>query len=358
MKDKLVGSVEAADKAFMKKAKAHWDNRTHPTGSLGALEAMTIRLAGIQRKVVPSVEKTAIVVFCADNGVVAEDVSSSPPVFTQMLANAIARGETGVAALSKWVNSQLYIVDMGMNKDVAREDKIIDASLRKGTGNIAVEPAMSRDEAIEAISRGKDVAKAAIKNGASMIGTGELGIGNTTTSAALLCALTGESAEDCVGYGAGITEVQLAKKVAVVKKAVARAGDGDGDVIHKIAQVGGLDLAGLVGAFLACAEERTAAVVDGFVTGVAALAAIQMAPEARDYIFLSHKSAEKASVLVNRHMGMEPPLDLAMRLGEGSGCPLFFQLMEGAIYAMKNMGSMEDNAIDPGLLVNIEKESL
>ncbi|MCU6785737.1 nicotinate-nucleotide--dimethylbenzimidazole phosphoribosyltransferase [Aedoeadaptatus acetigenes] len=356
MKDKLVGSVEAADKAFMKKAKAHWDNRTHPTGSLGALEAMTIRLAGIQRRVVPSVEKTAIVVFCADNGVVAEDVSSSPPVFTQMLANAMARGETGVAALSRRADSELFIVDMGMNEDVAREAKIIDASLRKGTGNIAEEPAMSRDEAIEAIKRGMDITKAAIKKGASMIGTGELGIGNTTTSAALLCALTGESAEDCVGYGAGITEAQLAKKVAVVKKAVARAGDGD--VIHKIAQVGGLDLAGLVGAFLACAEEKTAAVVDGFVTGVAALAAIQMAPEARDYIFLSHKSAEKASALVNRHMGMEPPLDLSMRLGEGSGCPLFFQLMEGAIYAMKNMGSMEDNAIDPGLLVNIEKESL
>ena len=356
MKDKLVGSVEAADKAFMKKAKAHWDNRTHPTGSLGALEAMTIRLAGIQRMVVPSVEKTAIVVFCADNGVVAEDVSSSPPVFTQMLANAMARGETGVAALSRRTDSELYIVDMGMNEDMAREAKIIDASLRPGTGNIAEEPAMRRDEAIEAIKRGMDITKAAIKKGASMIGTGELGIGNTTTSAALLCALTGESAEDCVGYGAGITEVQLAKKVAVVKKAVARAGDGD--VIHKIAQVGGLDLAGLVGAFLACAEEKTAAVVDGFVTGVAALAAIQMAPEARDYIFLSHKSAEKASALVNRHMGMEPPLDLAMRLGEGSGCPLFFQLMEGAIYAMRNMGSMEDNAIDPGLLVNIEKESL
>lgn len=356
MKDKLVGSVEAADKAFMKKAKAHWDNRTHPTGSLGALEAMTIRLAGIQRKVVPSVEKTAIVVFCADNGVVAEDVSSSPPVFTQMLANAMARGETGVAALSRRTDSELYIVDMGMNEDMAREAKIIDASLRTGTGNIAEEPAMRRDEAIEAIKRGMDITKAAIKKGASMIGTGELGIGNTTTSAALLCALTGESAEDCVGYGAGITEAQLAKKVAVVKKAVARAGDGD--VIHKIAQVGGLDLAGLVGAFLACAEEKTAAVVDGFVTGVAALAAIQMAPEARDYIFLSHKSAEKASALVNRHMGMEPPMDLAMRLGEGSGCPLFFQLMDGAIYAMKNMGSMEDNAIDPGLLVNIEKESL
>lgn len=356
MKDKLVGSVEAADKAFMKKAKAHWDNRTHPTGSLGALEAMTIRLAGIQRKVIPSVEKTAIVVFCADNGVVAEDVSSSPPVFTQMLANAMARGETGVAALSRRTDSELYIVDMGMNEDMAREAKIIDASLRPGTGNIAVEPAMRRDEAIEAIKRGMDITKAAIKNGVSMIGTGELGIGNTTTSAALLCALTGESAEDCVGYGAGITEAQLAKKVAVVKKAVTRAGDGD--VIHKIAQVGGLDLAGLVGAFLACAEEKTAAVVDGFVTGVAALAAIQLAPEARDYIFLSHKSAEKASALVSRHMGMEPPLDLAMRLGEGSGCPLFFQLMEGAIYAMKNMGSMEDNAIDPGLLVNIEKESL
>lgn len=355
MIDKCIASIEGADKAYMKRAKAHWDNRTHPTGSLGALEAMTIRLAGIQQKVIPSVEKKAIIVFCADNGVVAEDVSSSPPIFTQMLANAMARGETGVAALSHWANSELYIVDIGMNQDVVREPKIIDASLRPGTGNIAEEAAMSRDEAVKAIERGMDIAKAAIKNGARMVGTGELGIGNTTTSAALLSALTGESAEDCVGYGAGITEAQLVKKVAVVKRAVARAGAGD--VIHKIAQVGGLDLAGLVGVFLACAEEKVAAVVDGFVTGVAALAAIQLAPDVKDFIFLSHKSGEKASVLVNTHLGMKPLLDLSMRLGEGSGCPLFFQLMDGAIDAMNNMGSMEDNAIDPSLLVNIEKES-
>lgn len=356
MKDKLVGSIEGADKAYMKRAKEYWDKRTHPTGSFGALEGMTIRLAGIQRRVIPSVEKKAIVVFCSDNGVVAEDVSSSPQVFTQMLANAMARGETGVATLSRWADSELYIVDIGMKKDVAREASIIDAPIRSGTGNIAEEAAMSREEAIEAIKQGMAVAREAIKNGASIIGTGELGIGNTTTSAALLSALTGESAEDCVGYGAGITKAQLAKKVAVVKKAVARAGDGD--VIHKIAQVGGLDLAGLVGVFLACGEEKVAAVVDGFVTGVAALAAVQLAPNASDYIFLSHTSCEKASERVNTHLGMTPPLDLAMRLGEGSGCPLFFQLMEGAIYAMKNMGSMEDNAIDPGLLVNIERESL
>lgn len=356
MIDELIRGIGPADREAMRKAKAHWDNRTHPTGSLGDLEAMTVRLAGIQGRTFPDVDKKAVIVFCADNGVVAEDVSSSPQVFTQMLANAMARGETGVAALSAWADTELVIVDIGMNEDMEREPTILNASLRPGTGNIAVEPAMTREEALRALERGANVARDVIARGARMVGTGELGIGNTTTSAALLCALTGESAEDCVGYGAGITEAQLAKKVAVVKKAVARAGDGD--VIHKIAQVGGLDLAGLVGAFLACADEKTAAVVDGFVTGVAALAAIQMAPEARDYIFLSHKSEEKASGLVNRHMGMEPPLDLAMRLGEGSGCPLFFQLMEGAIYAMKNMGSMEDNAIDPGLLVNIEKESL
>lgn len=356
MIDKTIATIALADRNYMKRAKAHWDNRTHPTGSLGALEAMTIRLAGIQRKVIPSVEKKAIVVFCADNGVVAEDVSSSPPIFTQMLANAMARGETGVATLGRWAKSELFIVDIGMNRELERESNIINAAVRPGTGDIAKEAAMSREEAVKAIERGMEVAKGAIRNGARMVGTGELGIGNTTTSAALFCALTGESAEDCVGYGAGITEAQLAKKVAVVKKAVARAGEGD--VIHKIAQVGGMDLAGLVGVFLACAEEKVAAVVDGFVTGVAALATIQLAPNVKDYIFLSHKSAEKASALVNRHIGMEPPLDLSMRLGEGSGCPLFFQLMDGAIYAMKNMGSMEDNAIDPGLLVNIDKESL
>ena len=356
MIDEMICGIGPADKEAMKSAKAHWDNRTHPTGSLGALETMTIRLAGIQGKTVPNVDKKAVIVFCADNGVVAEDVSSSPQIFTQMLANAMARGETGVAALSQWAGTELVIVDIGMKEDIEREPNILKASLRPGTGNIAAEPAMRHEEAIRAIERGAYMARDVIKKGARIIGTGELGIGNTTTSAALLCALTGESAEDCVGYGAGITEAQLAKKVAVVKKAVARAGDGD--VIHKIAQVGGLDLAGLVGVFLACAEAKVAAVVDGFVTGAAALAAIELAPHVKDYIFLSHKSAEKASTLLNRHLGLAPPMDLAMRLGEGSGCPLFFQLMDGALYAMKNMGSMGDNAIDPGLLVNIEKEFL
>lgn len=356
MIDELIRRIGPLDKEAMRMAKAHWDNRTHPTGSLGDLEAMTIRLAGIQGRTFPDVDKKAVIVFCADNGVVAEDVSSSPQVFTQMLANAMARGETGVAALSAWAETELVIADIGMKEDMEREPNILKKSIRPGTGNIAVEPAMTRDDALRAMERGANVARDVIERGARMVGTGELGIGNTTTSAALLCALTGESAEDCVGYGAGITEAQLAKKVAVVKRAFSRCGKGD--VIHKIAQVGGLDLAGLVGVFLACAEAKVAAVVDGFVTGAAALAAIELAPFVKDYVFLSHKSAERASALLNRHLGLIPPMDLAMRLGEGSGCPLFFQLMEGALYAMKNMGSMEDNAIDPGLLVNIEKESL
>ena len=356
MIDELIRGIGPADREAMRMAKAHWDNRTHPTGSLGDLEAMTIRLVGIQVRTFPDVDKKAVIVFCADNGVVAEDVSSSPQVFTQMLANAMARGETGVAALSAWEGAELVVVDIGMKEAMEREPNILKKSIRPGTGNIAVEPAMIRDEALRAMERGAKVTRDVISRGARMVGTGELGIGNTTTAAALLCALTGESAEACVGYGAGITEAQLEKKVAVVKKAVARAGEGD--VIHKIAEVGGLDLAGLVGAFLACAEAKVAAVVDGFVTGVAALAAIELAPDLKDYVFLSHKSAERASALLNRHLGLTPPMDLAMRLGEGSGCPLFFQLMDGAIYAMKNMGSMEDNAIDPGLLVNIEKESL
>ncbi|MDY3118588.1 MAG: nicotinate-nucleotide--dimethylbenzimidazole phosphoribosyltransferase [Peptoniphilus sp.] len=356
MLSKLLESIRPVDKEWMRKAKAHWDTRTHPTGSLGALETMTVRLAGIQRRVIPIIADRAILVFCADNGVVAEDVSSSPPVFTQMLANAMARGETGAATLSAWSGSSLRVVDIGMKKEVARESSIVQACIRPGTGNIALEAAMTREETIKAVETGARIAEEAMKEGANLLGVGELGIGNTTTSAALLSALTGEKAENCVGYGAGITESQRLKKVATVEKAVERAGKGD--VIDKLAQVGGLDLAGIVGVFLACAAKEVAVVVDGFVTGVAALAAITLAPNVRDYIFLSHKSAEKASVLVNRYIGLTPSLDLEMRLGEGSGCPLFFQLMDGALYAMTHMGSVKDNAIDPNLLVNLEKGSL
>lgn len=344
--------IEPVDQSAMEAAEKYWDTRTHPIGSLGKLEEMTIRLAGIQRRKIPSLSKKTTIVMCSDNGVVAEDISSSPQEFTQMLANAMARGETGVAALSRHVGADLRIVDMGMLKTMKREEGIIDCVIREGSGNIAVENGMTRTEAVRAIETGIAIAEEEIKKDCSILGTGELGIGNTTTSSALLAAVTSDPIEDCVGYGAGISNAQYEKKLCVVSRAVERLSP-EIDVIDTLAALGGFDIAGIVGVFIAGAYYRIPVVVDGLISGAAALVAIELNESIRDYVFTSHRSSEKASDVLYRALKMEPSLDLAMRLGEGSGCPLFFELLETAIGCMTGMGSIEDNAIDPNRLVSL-----
>lgn len=210
-----------------------------------------------------------------------------------------------------------------MLKTMEREEGIIDGVIREGSGNIYVENAMTREEAIRAIDMGIAIAEKEIKNGCSILGTGELGIGNTTTSSALLAAMTSAPIEDCVGYGAGISDEQHDKKLRVVERALKRRSP-ENDTIDMLASLGGFDIAGIVGVFVAGAYYRIPVVVDGLISGVAALVAIELNEHVRDYLFVSHKSAEKASNVLFRALKMEPSLDLAMRLGEGSGCPLFF----------------------------------
>lgn len=353
--DMYLNKIEPIRPEAMKATREFWDTRTHPVGSLGVLETSTIRLGAIQRRKIPRLLRKSIVVMCADNGVVREDVSSSPPIFTQMLANAMARGETGVSALSRHVGAELIVVDIGMNREMEREAGIVPAVIRRGTGNIVSEDAMTREEALRGIETGIKIAELEIERGASILGTGELGIGNTTTSSAMLHALTKESVNRCVGYGAGITEVQLNNKIAAVEKACARL-PRDADVVDIIKTVGGLDIAGLIGVFLAGAAHRVPVVIDGLISGVAALAAVRLCEPVKDYLFASHRSAEKASEVLYRALDLNPPLDLSMRLGEGSGCPLFFQLLETAIACMEGMGSVRDNAIDPTRLVNLRED--
>lgn len=354
--DKYIQGISETDVDFENSGRAHWDSRTHPVGSLGALEEYSIRLAGIQRRKIPRIRKKSILVMCADNGVVKEDVSSSPPVFTQLLANAMARGETGVCALAKHNGAKFVVIDVGMEKGIEREAGICDASVRAGTGNIATEDAMTREEAVQAIGVGIRYAEAEIEDGADILGTGELGIGNTTTASALLYILSGEAPEACVGYGAGITDAQWQKKVRAVCRAKARL-DGCEDAIDILAKSGGLDIAALAGVFLAGAYHRVPVVCDGLISGVAAYLAIQMAPLAKGYIFPSHRSAELAASVLYRVLDITPPLDLHMRLGEGSGCPLFFSLLESAIACMESMGSFEANQIDPAVLVSLRKDT-
>ncbi|MDO5689638.1 MAG: nicotinate-nucleotide--dimethylbenzimidazole phosphoribosyltransferase [Tissierellia bacterium] len=346
-------SIRPLNYEMMVEAKDIWDSLTHPVGSLGQLEEMTIRLAGITGEPISSLEKRGIVVMAADNGVYAEDVSSSPQVFSLLLSEAMARGETGVAALAARQKAEVVVVDIGLISDGTYDKRIRNCCIRKGTKNIANEAAMTREEAIQAIEVGISIADELFEKGFDILGTGELGIANTTTSSAVLAAFTSAPIEDCVGLGGGITDAQLIKKRAVVRRAVARLKGETQDVIEVLAQVGGLDICGLVGVFLSAAKNRRPVVIDGLISSVAALAAKRLHPISVDYMFASHLSKEVAAAFVLQELCLKPLVTLDMRLGEGSGCPFTFDILDSALYAMTHMGTYDKTGITEGILVNI-----
>lgn len=353
--EKYIQSIEGLDKQSMEEALDHWDHLTHPIGSLGELETLTIRLAGIQKKKIPNIEKKAVIVMCADNGIFHEDISSSPQEFTQMLANAMVQGDTGVCSLAGYTNAEVVVVDIGMLHTGPFDKRVLDYNVRQSTENFYVQDAMSREDAIQGILNGIAVAEKKIAEGVKIFGTGELGIANTTTSAAVLHAITKFPAEECVGYGAGINDVQYQKKVKVVKEGVANRIKEEDDVISILAKVGGLDIAGLVGVFLAGAKNHVPVVMDGIISSVAAMVAVELNPLVKDFIYASHLSKELAAPKVFEYMKIRPLVSLDMRLGEGSGCPFTFMILESGIHCMENMGQIAKTNIDPYVQVNLRK---
>lgn len=354
--EEYIEKIENIDEKSLNQSLAYWDNLTHPIGSMGELERATIRLGGIQKKIIPEINKKSIIVMCADNGIFEEGISSSPQDFTQMLANAMVEGSTGVCSLADYAKSQVTVVDVGMLSTIDLDERILNYKVRESTNNFYKEDAMTRQDVIKAMQAGISVVEKQIEEGVNLFGTGELGIANTTTSSAVLHALTNYPAKDCVGFGAGISEQQLVKKTKVVEEGVkARIGRED-DVVDILAKVGGLDIAGLVGVYLACAKNKVGVVMDGVISSVAALAAVQLNEKVKDYIFPSHLSREKAAPKIFERLGMKPFISLGMRLGEGSGCPFTFLILEAGIHCMNTMGMIEKTNIDPKLQVNIRNK--
>jgi len=358
-----IGRIEGPDQEAMEQAGKRQASLAKPPGSLGLLEEISVRLAGITGNVKNQIGKSCVLIMCADNGVVSEGVSSAPQSVTLAQAMNFTRRLTGVGALAEGFGSELLIVDVGMNGAVPEglsakvpfsdTHKIINRRIANGTGNLAVESAMTREEALSAVGTGVEMARAIKEQGFSIFGVGEMGIGNTTTSAALLSALTGAPAEETVGKGGGITDRSFARKKEIVGQAVGRC-EGK-DVLGTLAETGGLDLAAMAGAFIGAAVYKLPAVIDGYVSVTAALAAARLAPGAEAYWFPSHKSFERGYQTAARALGMEPYLALQMRLGEGSGCPLAFQIIEGACHVMNRMATFEEAQINDGYLEEIRK---
>lgn len=344
--------IKAQDEKAVKEAWERLDNLTKPIGSLGKLEEIAAKMAGITGRIHNKIEKKNIIVMCGDNGITEEGVSACPQSLTSLLAKNMARGIMGVSVLAAHANSEVTVVDIGINDDF-NIPHIIDKKLMHGTNNMAKEPAMTRDQAIKAIETGIEVVDELVSKGFNLFGTGELGIGNTATSAAVLSVLADMDSDMIVGKGSGLTDEQYNMKKSAIKRAIEVNKPDKEDAIDVIAKVGGLDIAGLCGCFLGAAKNRVPIVIDGFISSAAALCAYRLNPLTKDYMFPSHLSAEPGAKMMMDELGLEPMLNMNMRLGEGSGCPLAFNIVESALEIMDKMGTFNDALIVNDFLVDI-----
>ena len=282
---------------------------------------------------------------------VAEGVSSAPQSVTMQQTINLTRGKTGAAVLAKRFDCGLTVCDVGVNADIC-ESAVLNRKIAYGTQNICAGPAMTREQALQAILTGAAVAEDV---DADAVGIGEMGIGNTTTSSAVLGVLLGADVDKVTGRGGGITEESFRKKKAVIRTAIAVNRPNRDDVIDVLAKVGGFDLAAMCGAFLGAAASRRAAVIDGFISAVAALCAVRLCPLVRGYLIPSHASFEIGYRLAMEEMTLRPLFDLGMRLGEGSGCPLAFQVLDAACAVMNNMASFDEAGINDDYLDEIRQ---
>lgn len=350
----LVRSVKNADTAAMKNAAERQSRLAKPPGSLGKLEELSIQLAGITGKVKNEFKSRYILVFCSDNGVIEEGVASAPQSVTASQAVNMTKGKTGVAVLANEFNCVLRVCDVGINADI-NEPAIIPKKIAYGTQNIAKTAAMTREQAIKAILVGADIAEDSVKSGAQIVGIGEMGIGNTTTSSAVLAVLSGKRIKDITGRGAGITDDAYSKKLSVITAAITVNKPNGKDVIDVISKVGGFDIAAMTGAFIGAAKMRVPAVIDGFISAVAALCAYRLCPAVKDYLIPSHSSFEIGYKTAMDDLGISPLFNLGMRLGEGSGCPIAMMTVDAACAVINNMATFEEAAINDSYLDSIRK---
>lgn len=339
-----ISNIKPLDSEAMRQAAARQDQLTKPQGSLGVLEELSIRLAGIQGDPLPTIDRKVIVVMAGDHGVVSEGVSAFPQEVTpQMVAN-FAAGGAGINVLARHSGAEVRVVDMGVAAEMDIPG-VIDRKVRPGTGNMVDGPAMSRDEAVSSIEAGIEVAADEVAAGADLLGTGEMGIGNTTPSSAILTVFSGADIAQATGRGTGIDNGGLNLKREVIRRAIERNRPNSRDAIDVLAKVGGLEIGGLAGVILGAAANRVPVVIDGFISSAAALVAARLSQAARDYMIASHVSVEPGHKLLLEELGLKPMLFMDMRLGEGTGAALAAGLVEASARVLGEMATFTDAGV-------------
>lgn len=341
----LLTAITPLDEQAMQEARDRQAQLTKPAGALGVLEDASVLLCGIQRTCPPrALERPVVAVFAADHGVHARGVTPWPQEVTASMIENFRAGGAAVNVLARQVGAEVYVVDMGVNADVVADDRVLDRKIRRGTSDLAAGPAMTREEAVAAVFLGADVARQLIAAGHDCLLTGDMGIANTTASAAMVSVFTGADAADVTGRGTGIDDPMHAHKIAIVKVALERRPVTD-DPLAALAAVGGFEHAGLVGFVLAAAAEGVPVVLDGLIAGAAALVVQAIAPEALRYCFAGHRSSEPGHRIALQHLGLRPLVELDLRLGEGTGAALAFPLVEAAGATLREMATFDSAGV-------------
>jgi nicotinate-nucleotide--dimethylbenzimidazole phosphoribosyltransferase len=348
MLEETINQIQPLSKSWYDRAWARLDNLSKPRRSLGVLEEIAARVAAIREEERPLLEKKAVFVFAGDHGVVAEGVSAYPQEVTGAMVRNFLAGGAGINVLARRAGADVNIIDIGMKEDIKGADALIRKNVKRCTGNIASGPAMTLEEAEQAINVGIEMALQANDAGKTMIGTGEMGIGNTTPSSALFSVLLPADVTDVTGKGTGLEDEGVKQKVKVIEKALEINRPAIHDPLSALAAVGGLEIAGICGLCLGGASRRMVVIVDGFISCAGALVAMRLCPPAKEYLFFSHRSSEKGHRMFFEEEDIRPILDLAMRLGEGTGAALAMQIIESAISICNEMATFEEVNIEPG----------
>lgn len=329
--NRLIERIEPADVTWSGKARERLRSQIRPRGSLGRLEEMAERLAAIQRTMTPDVGKKLIFTMAGDHGVADEGVSAYPREVTFQMVYSFIQGWASINVLAKHVGAEVEVVDCGVAADLPPEWPVRHRKVAKGTANMAKGPAMTREEAVRAMLVGAELVEEAHRErGVMLFGTGDMGIANTTPSTAILAAFSGLPVRELTGRGTGVDDEAFARKVAVIKRALEVNRPDPNDPLDVLAKVGGLEIAALGGAVLGAAAVRMPVVCDGFIATAGALVACRLVPAAKDYLFISHRSQEPGHMAMAGLLGLDPILDLGMRLGEGTGAALAMNLVEAS----------------------------
>ena len=337
--------IKPRDKKAMAQARARQDTLTKPPGSLGRLEELSIQLAGIQGEPVPQIRHKAIITMAGDHGVVAEGIGNWPQSVTAQMVSNFLSGGAGINVLARQTGVRLIVVDIGVVAELETDARLLSRKIAPGTRNMAVGAAMSGEQAVRAIETGIEIVTDEVAKGLNIVGTGDMGIGNTTASSAISAVMMGKPAAEVTGRGTGIDDKQLAHKIAVIERALAANHPDPGRPLEVLAKVGGFEIGGLVGVMLAAAAHRIPVVIDGFISGAAALIASALSPALKDFLIAAHVSAEVGHPLLLEHLGLKPLLDLGMRLGEGTGAALGIFLAEAAARVLAEMSTFAEAGV-------------